>query len=106
VGWADAHPAQKLYTREENPVQTIHLRSHVGEDGILHLDIPVNISETDLEVTVIVHPVSPRADNSEIEDFNKLEWHEFIERTAGALADDESFFRHPQGEAEIRESLE
>jgi hypothetical protein len=87
-------------------MQTIRLRSHVGKDGILHIDIPVNISETELEVTVIVNPVSSRSDNSEIKDFRKLDWHEFIERTAGALADDESFFRHPQGEIDIREHLE
>jgi hypothetical protein len=72
-------------------VQTIHLRSHVGEDGILHLDIPVNLAETDLEITVIVNPVAPRPDNSEVEDFNKLEWHEFIKRMAGSLADDPIF---------------
>ena len=33
-------------------IQQFKLRSHVGEDGILHLDIPVEVKETDLEVTV------------------------------------------------------
>jgi hypothetical protein len=33
-------------------MESIKLRSHVGKDGILHLDIPVNMEETELEVTV------------------------------------------------------
>ncbi|MCL1464730.1 hypothetical protein [Argonema galeatum] len=39
-------------------MQSIKLRSHVGEDGILHLDVPVGIADTDLEVTVTVQPVT------------------------------------------------
>jgi L-asparaginase/Glu-tRNA(Gln) amidotransferase subunit D len=39
-------------------MQPIKLRSHVGEDGILHLDIPVEVTETDLEVIVTVKPAS------------------------------------------------
>jgi hypothetical protein len=33
-------------------IQQVKLRSPVGEDRILHLDIPVEVKETDLEVTV------------------------------------------------------
>ncbi len=87
-------------------METIKLRSHVGQDGILHLDIPVNLQETDFEVTVSFKPVQDNENYSDTQDFNQLEWHEFIRRTAGSLADDESFFRHPQGEYEVRESLE
>ncbi|WP_096572834.1 hypothetical protein [Sphaerospermopsis kisseleviana] len=35
-------------------METITINSHVGQDGILHLDIPVNISNADLTVTIIV----------------------------------------------------
>lgn len=87
-------------------MESIKLRSHVGKDGILHLDIPVNIQEVDLEVIVTFQPIQIVKDSSEVEDFNQLDWHEFIERTAGSLEDDDSFFRHPQGEYEIREPLE
>lgn len=38
-------------------MQSITLHSHVGEDGILHLDIPVGLIDTELEVTVTVQPV-------------------------------------------------
>ena len=37
-------------------IQQVKLRSHVGEDQILHLDIPVEVKETDLEVTVTFKP--------------------------------------------------
>lgn len=33
-------------------MQTITLNSHVGQDGILHLDIPVVLKNTDLKITV------------------------------------------------------
>lgn len=38
---------------ENNGMQTITLNSHVGQDGILHLDIPVDVTNTDLTITVI-----------------------------------------------------
>ncbi|MDB9403226.1 hypothetical protein PN470_02745 [Microcystis sp. CS-574] len=37
-------------------IQQVKLRSHLGEDRILHLDIPVEVKETDLEVTVTFKP--------------------------------------------------
>jgi hypothetical protein len=40
-------------------VRSILIRSRVGADGILHLDVPSNLVETDVEVMVIVAPVSP-----------------------------------------------
>jgi hypothetical protein len=36
---------------------TIKLRSHIGSDGILHLDIPSDFKETEVNVTVIVEAV-------------------------------------------------
>ena len=41
----------------------------------------------------------------EAEAYKRMPWHEFIERTAGSLADD-PIERWPQGEYEERESLE
>jgi hypothetical protein len=45
-------------------MSSIKLRSHVGEDGILHLDLPVGITDTDLEVTVKVETIAPQSNNS------------------------------------------
>jgi len=38
-------------------MQIITLRSHVGEDGIMHLIVPVGKTDVDLEVVVISNPV-------------------------------------------------
>jgi len=47
-------------------MQSIKVRSHVGSDGILHLDIPVGVNDADLEVTVTVQPVTaPKAKTPE-----------------------------------------
>lgn len=62
----------------------IKLRSYVGEDGILHLDIPVNVTDTELEVTVIFKP-----DQKTFKTPEELGWSPgFFERTAGSCADD------------------
>jgi hypothetical protein len=39
-------------------MESIKVRRRVGQDGILHLDIPVGIIERDVEVMVIYQPVS------------------------------------------------
>ena len=38
-------------------MQSLTLRSHVGKDGILKLETPIGITNTDLEVILIVNPV-------------------------------------------------
>jgi hypothetical protein len=68
-------------------MQTITLNSHVGEDGILHLDIPVDITNVDLTITVSVKPVN----NDEMRSLPKGKgWPEnffFFEETSGCLKD-------------------
>lgn len=38
-------------------MDTIKLRSHVGPDGILKLEVPVGVKNIDLDVIVNVEPV-------------------------------------------------
>ncbi|MEM8505055.1 MAG: hypothetical protein AAF716_18110 [Cyanobacteria bacterium P01_D01_bin.1] len=38
-------------------MQSITVRSHVGADGILHLELPIAAKEQELEVTVLYQPV-------------------------------------------------
>ncbi|NCO33496.1 MAG: hypothetical protein AUJ92_03730 [Armatimonadetes bacterium CG2_30_59_28] len=79
-------------------MQTITLHSHVGSDGILKLNVPVDASNADIEVVVVVHPVNGG-------DPNDTGWPPgFIERTAGVWAG-EKLVREPQGEYEVREEL-
>jgi len=35
------------------------VRSRVGSDGILHLQIPGGIKDTDLEVILVFQPITP-----------------------------------------------
>lgn len=38
-------------------MESIKVRQRVGQDGILHLDIPVGLSGRDIDVMVIYQPV-------------------------------------------------
>lgn len=84
-------------------MQSIKIRSHVGKDGILHLDIPVGIADKEIEVMLIYQPLEPSAQPKTPEE---LGWPPgFFEQTAGCLQDD-PLVRYPQGEYEEREPLE
>jgi hypothetical protein len=80
-------------------MKTVHLKSHVGADGILNLRIPTGIFDSDLDVIVVVDR-SNGADAT----VHRKEWSQFIHRTAGSI-DDPTFTRHEQGEFENREPL-
>lgn len=64
-------------------MQSLTLRQRVGEDGILHLDVPVGLNDAELEVTITFQKFTPVTAISE-----ELEWKEFVERTYGSCADD------------------
>lgn len=58
-------------------MQTIKLDTQVGKDGILKLELPLDVSDTDLEILVVVHRKEKRG------------WPPgYFERTAGSLNDD------------------
>jgi len=40
-------------------MQNFKLRSHIGSDGMLHLQIPVGVTDSEVDVTVTVKPVPP-----------------------------------------------
>lgn len=80
-------------------MQRIALRARVGEDGILHLDVPVGVHDAGLEVTVTIQPLTPPEKKSPLE----LGYPpDFFERTAGSLQD-EPLIRYPQGELQERD---
>ncbi|MCQ3979966.1 MAG: hypothetical protein DPW09_41645 [Anaerolineae bacterium] len=82
-------------------MQSIKLQSHVGSDGILKLEIPLGLTDADLEVLVVVQPllVSSPATPEE------LGWPPgFFEETAGAWQG-EPLIREAQGDYEIRDEL-
>ena len=76
-------------------MQTIRVLERTGKDGTLHLDIPLGKPETDFEVVVVVQPKDPSAIAGTPEERG---WPPgYFEKTFGSI-DDETFFRHPQGE--------
>lgn len=76
-------------------MQSINIRSHVGADGILHLDIPIEITNMEIEVTVTIQTVSPQ----------QRSWMPgFFEEVIGGWVG-EPLERPEQGEYETREQL-
>lgn len=76
-------------------MQSIKLRSRVGLDGVLHLDIPVEMTDTEIEVTVIIQRVTPQ----------QRGWMPgFFEEVIGGWVG-EPLQRPEQGEYETREQL-
>lgn len=41
-------------------MESVTLNYRVGEDGILHLNVPIGLTNTDLEVTVTWQPVETK----------------------------------------------
>ena len=71
------------------------VRSHVGTDGMLHLDIPVGATEAGRQVQITIEPDA----NTK----TQQEYWDFLDATAGAWQGD--FERPDQGEYEIRDPL-
>lgn len=79
-------------------MRAVQFHSHVGTDGVLKVEVPVGVTDTDLDVVVIVSPAETAGAISG-------NWPpHFFEETFGALAD-HRFERPPQGEYETRDTL-
>lgn len=83
-------------------MKTILTRSHVGPDGMLELKLPSGVSETDVEVLVVLQPVQDAVWKSDAE---REAWQRFVNETAGAWQG-EPFERPEQGDFEKREAWE
>lgn len=74
--------------------QPISIRSHVGTDGVLRLEVPTNFSDADLDVTVLLSPAESPA--------SMTEWQPgFFTDVIGSWEGE--LTRPNQGEFEIRE---
>jgi hypothetical protein len=81
-------------------MQTVHVQSQTGSDGILHLEIPVGLPNADLEVVLVIQPRSPALHPEATE---APGWPaRFFEETAGAWQGE---FVRDQGQFEEREGL-
>lgn len=82
---------------------SVKLHSHVGRDGLLKLEVPVGLAETDVEIMIILHPIEP-VTPSTAKTPEELGWPPgFFERTAGSIPDFPDI--EPEGDFEIREEL-
>lgn len=79
-------------------MKMIHMRSRVGADGILTLNVPTEAPNTELDVTVVVAPANSTAQSS------NADWESFVRSTAGSIPGSD-LERHPQGEYETRDSI-
>ena len=76
-------------------MQSIKIRQRVGQDGVLHLDIPTNMKDDEVEV-VVVYQLVQKAE--------KRHWSPEFLRTFGAWQGE--LVRAPQEEQAEREPLE
>ena len=72
---------------------TFRVNGHVGEDGLLKLELPLELSNADVDVVVVIQPREKRG------------WPEgYFEQTAGSLSEI-PIERPPQGDFEERDPL-
>lgn len=63
-------------------METLKLRTHVGSDGVLKLEVPTAMNNRDIDVVVVMQVVEETP-------VDALGWPVgFFDRTYGALADD------------------
>jgi hypothetical protein len=72
-------------------MESISLRGHIPADGILELRVPAKLSGTDLEITILVRPVT--AAEAEVDEKG---WPKgYFERTFGSLKDNSIEYELP-----------
>ncbi len=76
-------------------MRSILIKSRVGKDGKLHLDVPSDLAGSEVEVMVIVQPVAPPSTG-------QPPWsHDFFEEVVGGWQG-EPLRRESEGEFESR----
>lgn len=63
-------------------MQTLKLKAHIGEDGILKLEVPTGLSAREVEIVLVMQDAPMQAVDANGWPLG------FFERTYGALADD------------------
>jgi len=83
-------------------MQSIKLKKRIGADGVLHLDIPVGITDKEVEIMVIYQPLETP---TQLKTPQKRGWMPgFFEEVIGGWVG-EPLERAEQGEYETREPL-
>ncbi len=83
-------------------MQTIKLKTHIGTDGILQLQMPPEVKDMDLEILVVFQQT---AEEKKIKKSGSKGWQPgFFEEVIGGWQG-EPLVREEQGEYEVREEL-
>jgi len=98
-------------------MESVKIKAHVGTDGILKLELPVDVVDTDVELVIVMHFLAkplPTDTNKKAataifaqsrDEARKNGWPDgFFERTYGVFADN-PIEREPQGEFEVRDAI-
>lgn len=79
-------------------MQSIQIKTHIGEDGLLQVRLPAEIQNKDVEIMIIIQPLEPSETQSQ-----HLCWQPgFFEEVIGGW-EGEPLVREPQGELPERE---
>ncbi|APB33552.1 hypothetical protein GlitD10_1232 [Gloeomargarita lithophora Alchichica-D10] len=82
------------------------IRTHIGEDGILQIQVPENLKNQNLEIIVIFHPISKREINSDHKTPEELGYSDhFIHHVLGSW-EGEPLIRSEQPYYEYRNARE
>ena len=73
------------------------VKSRVGKDGVLHVNVPIGVADANREVQVTIEPTEAPETRS------RQDYLDFLQATAGAWQGE--FVRPEQGEYEVRDSL-
>jgi hypothetical protein len=83
-------------------MHSIKLKKRIGADGVLHLDIPVGITDKEVEIMVIYQPLETPKQQKTPEE---LGWPPgFFEQTYGSCQDDPIVIDY-EGDFEKREEI-
>ncbi|MCP4112750.1 MAG: hypothetical protein GY749_45685 [Desulfobacteraceae bacterium] len=83
-------------------MKSMQLKSNVGKDGILRLQVPINMPEQEIEIVLVIQPVHKQTENQ----YHTIErgWPDnFFKDIVGAWSGD--LVRPSQGNFETREEL-
>lgn len=78
-------------------MQSLTLHTHVGKDGILKLETPIDIHDAEVEVILVVNQTSKKQPTKKTKRWPSG----FLDRFAGSMPDLPP--RAPQGEYEVRD---
>jgi hypothetical protein len=81
-------------------MQSLTLHARIGKDGILKLQTPTRFKDAEVDVVLVVNPVTPKRKAKTQKDWPVG----FLERFAGSMPDLPP--RASQGKYEIRDALE